>query len=375
VELDEDDEDDENAIEWPINLVPLIWDAEMWLTLKGAAYWLELRKGNQLTDLRTLNANTMRVKTWDNDGPLTFEQKIGSRANIYPADEIVYFRTFDPHGDIREGVAMGGVGQQPGQLIYNANRWAAKFFENGAIPAVMLTTEGAVPPGEKDRIQNVWEKMLQGVQKAFKTVVLEKGLTPTVIGQPIQDMAMPDLETLKRNQILAAHQIPPGLGDVKTNRAERDALQLEFWKFWMIPYMQTRIVPVLDKQLFNPLNLRISFHYNEIEALQKEEIAKAEAAAFYVSGVASKAYEDNVISLDEYRAVVNRVLVMGDMPALSPSFTPEERMPVAIAPAKPGSSDEGGMGSPGDIAENIENRASPKALAPEWGRHRVYLQS
>jgi HK97 family phage portal protein len=363
-ELPEDEEDKENAIEWPLPLQTILWDTEAWMSLKGAAYIWEKRKRSQLLKLQVLNANTMKVKTYNDDGPLTFEQKVGSRTKIYQADEIVYFRTYNPANDIREGVSSGEVGQTAGQLIANANTWAAAFFENGAIPAVLLTTEGSVPPVEKDRVETAWAKMFAGVRKAFKTAVLERGLTPTVIGQPVSDLAMPELEATKRNQIVAAHNIPPGLAEVKTNRAERDALQWEFWTFSMIPYMQTRIVPVLNDQLFEPLGLRISFHYNEVEAIQREEIKKAESAAFYVEGVANVAYDANVISVDEYRRVVDKVLTMGDMPALDTSFTPEERAPPPMLAAQ---NDEA-------ADEGEPTSANPKASL-QWGRHRVSLVS
>jgi hypothetical protein len=170
-----------------------------------------------VADLQILNSNTMRVIEWDADGPTVFEQKVGAKTKRYKAEDVVYFRTFNPANDIGEGVAPSGVGQVPATLVHHANSWASAFFSNGAIPAVLLTTDGAVPPGEKQRIESRWEKMLKGVQKAFKTAVLERGLTPTVIGQPIDDLAMPDLERIAKQQVLAAHQIPIGYAEPKTN--------------------------------------------------------------------------------------------------------------------------------------------------------------
>jgi HK97 family phage portal protein len=363
--LDKADETEDNAVEWDIDLTPTLWDVEAWLCLKAAAYVLKRANQVKIKDLQVLNANTMRVLEYDADGPTVFRQQVGSKWKDYPAEEIVYFRTFNPKDDINAGVGSGQVGQTTGSLIKNANEWASKFFENGAIPAVMLTTEGAVPPGEKQRIESVWEKMLKGVQKAFKTVVLERGLKPTVVGQPIKDLAMPDLERTKREQILAAHLVPPGLAEAKTNRAERDSLQYELWTQALVPELTVHLAPALDRQLFNPLGLRISFQTHKVEAIQREEIAKAESAAFYIGGVANVAYEANVISVDEYRRVVDQVLVMGSMPKLDETFTPEER-----APAVPfGGGDDNAPGTPEiPSGETTENRTNPKALPPAWGR-------
>jgi len=368
--LPEGDEDEDNAEEWPLDLAPLLWDVEAWLSLKAAAYVLKRlgRRSQQLAKLQVLNANTMRVLKYDDDGPTVFRQKVGARERDYPAEQIVYFRAFSPTTDVGPGTSAGEVGRKPAELIKNANTWAASFFENGAIPAVFLTTEGAVPLVEKERIQSRWEKILKGVGRAFKTTVLERGLIPTVIGQPVKDLAMPQLESTKREQILAAHNIPPGLAEAKTNRAERDALQYELWTQSLIPWVRTRIQPVLNDQLFNELGLRVLFKTNEIEAVQKEEIAKAEAAAFFMNGVMLPMYNANTASVDEVRRVGSTILEMADLPPLDKKFTPETRLaPQPFGGPQP----QEGPGTQQPAGERVDARTRPKALAPEWGHHRI----
>jgi hypothetical protein len=162
---------------------------------------------------------------------------------------------------------------------------------------------------------------------------------------------------------LAAHRIPPGLAEAKTNRAERDALQFEFWTQTIKPELNVQIGPVVDKQLLEPMGLRIGFHVNKIEAVQKSEIEKAESASFLVGDVMLPAYEANVVSIDETRRVLDEILQWVDMPALDESFTPEERTPPPML-------------SPGEDAEPAPpGENPPKALPPRWGRHRVSLQN
>jgi len=344
----------------------------MWLVLKAAAYVLKRQKGAQLDKLQVLNANTMSVKTFDNDGPLTFEQKVGAQRILFPAEQILYFRTFDPHDDVREGVASASVGQRAGTLIKNANEWAGAFFANGAIPAVLLTTAEAVPQVEKERVQSAWQKMFSGVQKAFRTAVLERGLTPTVIGQPIKDLAMPDLEETKRHQILAAH--PPGYADSKTNRAEQEIMQSRFWNECLIPEVEVWIEPVLNEQLFNPLGLRISFQYRAIEAIQRDELAKSESAAFLAS-VMKTAYDANVVSVDEFRSWVGTIGEWAGMPPLEENFEPEER--VVPAQLQPGQEESNTEGAPTPMDERIESRTGkserPFVVPPSWGDLRISL--
>lgn len=373
IEVEKDEADKE--VEWPLDLRLTIQTVEAWLTLKGAAYVLQHFEGQTLEELQILNANTMSVKTWDDRmHALTFEQKYRGERRIFDAADILYFRTFDPKGDIREGVASGQVGQQPGALVKNANDFAADFFGNGAIPAVFLTTEGPVPQGERERIKGAWNKMLRGIGRFFKTEVLTHGLKPTIIGQPIKDLAMPELALESRMQILAAHDLPAGLAEPKMSLAERSEIQFEMWDQHLIPYCETVIEPTLNTQLFNLLGLRISFQYQELEALQAKEYQKAEAGAMFVSGMMLPAYAENTVAVSEVRATIDAVLTGAGLPPLKETFEKEERTPPQLLAANKDKEPES------EIAQNIENRTQPKSAipkvkAPAWGHHRVSLQS
>jgi len=268
----------------------------------------------------------MRIVEYNADGPSVFLQKVGADEKRYRADELRYFQSFSPRYDYGHGVAPGEVGQKSAELIAQANGWATKFFENGAIPAVFLTTDSPVPPEEQKEIESRWDRMLRGVKNAFKTKVLQRGITPTVIGQPVSDMSMPDLERTKREQILAAHKIPPGLAEAKTNRAERDALQFELWTQAIKPEVQVHIKPVVNAQLLNPMGLRIAWDWSQVEAIQRAEIEKAESMSFILDKMLA-AYDANTVSVDETRAVIDELLSWLALPQLEASFTPEERMP------------------------------------------------
>ena len=77
LEVEEKDETEENAVEWPIDLKQILWDVEAWLSLVAAAYVLKRSNGAMLDKLQVLNANTMSVKAYNDAGPLTFEQRVG----------------------------------------------------------------------------------------------------------------------------------------------------------------------------------------------------------------------------------------------------------------------------------------------------------
>lgn len=328
--MDSDEDTEENEVEWPIELAPLLWLTEAWLQLEGAAYWLKRRNRVVIKDLQVLNATTMKILTYDAEGPLAFRQTVGGKTQDYKADDIVYFHTFSPTRDLGPGVASGNVSAEPAGLIRNANQYASSFFANGAVPLVLLTAEGAVPENTKTEIRNTWQKMVQGVKKAFSTVVLEHGLTPTVISPPLKDMTMPELETTKRQQILVAHKIPQGMGEPSSNRATQEWLQFEFWTQCILPEMRVHIIPILDKQLLNPLGLRIGFRFNEIEAIQRVEIDKALSTVPVMQEMVAS-YQAKVVNLDETRRTISTILEWMSLPKLDDEWEPEpEPAPVIV---------------------------------------------
>jgi len=375
---DPDKADPVDESRFPVELENVLWEAEAWLSLYGAAFALKgqnrLARGtNTVSALQMLNAYSMRVVA--NEEPpfdiVRFEQDVGGDIKRYKPEQIVYFRRWSPETDIHPGVPPASPGSIPGELVHSLNQWAQSFFENGAIPAVMLSTEGMVPEAERERIKAVWREMLQGVRKAFRAIVLQAGLKPTVIGQPIKDLAMPELAEEERFQIASAYGVPLSmLGAKDVNRATAEIDELKFWNENIVPEVRHKIVPTLNLQLFDPLGLQIAFRFQEIEALQQQEIAKAESLAFAYNGLMGPAYEANLVSVDEARAVIDSLLRSANLPGLEESFTPEERVDPAIEVAQ--MRDREGPGSSAN-AENMENRTRPKALAPSWGHHRISL--
>ncbi len=371
-ESDEDTKDNEVET-FDLDLADMLWAVQMWLQLHGAAYVLKRENRAGIQGLQVLNANTMSIEKFDADGPTVFKQKVGSKQKLYSADQILYFHTFNPKNDLGPGVPAGDVAQKPGELVAESNAWAAKFFANGAIPAVFLTTDSPVSKEAAKEVESRWNRIMQGVRNAFKTKVLPSGLVPTVIGQPIQDLAMPELAKSSKEQILASHGIPIGYAEPKTNRAERQALHFELWTDWVIPEAEHYLQPVIDEQLLAEFGFRIGWDWSSVEAIQNAELEKAESMSFVVGDVMLPAYDANAVSVDETRAVIDALLEKMDLPSLEESFTPEERAPAIPFGGAPGEENENPTGTPqgGDEDKSVKKKLTP----PQWGGHRASFRS
>ncbi len=282
----------EQELVWPME--SLLWKTEAALLLFGAAYLLKTKARFVLNGgLQWLNPQTMRVVSNQTKGITGFEQLVGSEKRTYAPEEIVYFHSWNPADDLGAGVSPMQVVLDALGLAANANAWAAKFFEHGGIPAVILTTDQTPPDAEIERVRSVWKQMYEGVRNAFRTAILRYGLKPTIVGSPIKDLAMTELMGGVRQQIAMAFGVPPSMvGDSASNYATARTERLSFWQDTLLPEA-TLLEATLNEQLFEPLGLRFEFQTGAIEAIQQDEAEKALNVA--------KLLEAGIITVQEAR--------------------------------------------------------------------------
>jgi HK97 family phage portal protein len=315
----------ENEYTWPFDLQNLFGVSESDLLLSGAAYWLKIIKNGNLTGLQRLNPWTMQVLckpepdkglTEPKDGVYGFVQQT-DKTRYYRPEQVVYFDFYyNPSDDVGPGISPAHVSRVPAQLTINMNDWAAKYFENGAIPLVVLETDASVPPNEQDRIRTAWNRMLQGVRRAWRTVVLNKGLSAKVIGSPVKDLAMPDLDTRVKEQFSAAYSVPMSmLEQGEVNRATAEMHWIQFYTETIVPEC-TQMQNVVNRDLMNDLGLEFRFDVNKLEALQQQEAQKAGAFQDVMSEI-NQSFELGVVDRGEARGILNVMLLQLGFPALA----------------------------------------------------------
>lgn len=258
------------------DLAQLLWRSEADRMLWGASYWEKVGGWMMPTNLRRLNPLAMRVIT-DNKGIKRFEQHIGGRpvAKWLPR-EIVYQPLWRPDDDNQPGVAPAAVARMAAGLNENSLRYAANFFEHGAIPPVILTTEQNIGDQEIERIRTVWQRLYGSVRNAWRTAVLRKGLKPVVIGQRTKDLAIPELHEVVRAEIAAAYGMSLVFLEGKTaNRATDEQETLKFVTGTVIPDAEL-FESGMNRQLWDLMGLRWEYLTQEIEAIQQNEAQKAQ---------------------------------------------------------------------------------------------------
>lgn len=280
------------------DLAQLLWRSQADRMLFGASYWEKVGNWMMPTNLRRLNPLTMKV-VGDAKGIKRFEQRIEGmvRATWLPR-EIVYQPLWRPDNDIHPGVAPAAVSTIAGGLNENALRYAANFFEHGAIPPLLLTTEQNLPDQELERVKTVWQRMFGSVRNAWRTAVLRKGLKPVTIGQRTKDLAIAELHEIVRAEIAAAYGMSVTFLEGKTaNRATDEQETLKFVTGTLVPDAEV-FESGMNKQLWELMGLRWEYLTGEIEAIQKNEAKKAEGIAEMIEK-AIDAFNATLISFEQ----------------------------------------------------------------------------
>jgi len=263
----------EDAIDSPWPLTRLLWNSEAALCTWGAFYWLKRTNRVMVKDLQWLNPLTMTVKR-NEQGIQHFEQHAGGAPIIYQPNQIVYGRLWNPTDDLGPGTAPLEVAFDAAGIAQHLNKWAAAFFEHGAIPTILLHTEQMLPQGEADRIQNAWQRMVGGVANAWKAIVTQGGLKPEVITPPVNTLALPELSQQVRGQIATALGVPQTMLEDAANYATAVEHKQSFILDTIAPECEL-IAEVVNAQLLDALGLELTFRPQDLDILQEDEADRA----------------------------------------------------------------------------------------------------
>lgn len=274
----------EDEVDWPIPMRSLIWRSEAALLWRGANYILKSSNRVKLKDLKWLNPSSMKAEA-NRSGITGFVQTVNGIEEHFSPEEIAYSATWGMDIDIGEGIAPMQVLATESKTAEAINTWSELFFENGAIPAVVFTTDGALPKGESERIESKWNSILQGVRNAWKTITLQGGLKPIILTPPVKDLAMGELSDRMRGQIATAFGVPQTMLEDAANFATAVEHRLSFYQETVIP--ETVLLQEdWNRQIFDPLGLKFEFMPDQLDIMQEDEADRAGSLAkLTVSGV------------------------------------------------------------------------------------------
>ena len=284
----------ETEVDWPFpcEMRDLIWKVEADLLGAGIATVLKLRNKVRILDLQRLNPFTVAVH-YDAAYGLTFSQA----GKVWPESDIIYIKEFSYSDDMTSGNSTVQACLNDAALMNFQTRFASRFFENGAMPIILISADGTLVEDETKRIQNFFSKLASGVGNAWRVLATRTKLTPEVVSQDLDKMTMPELYQQATSNIANAFGIPVTMFMGDDNYASADSHRMGFWQDVIRP--RARLIEgALNRQLFKPLGMELEFSFDEMDIFQTDEVERASAFATYVNAGVNPEVVKEMLGID-----------------------------------------------------------------------------
>lgn len=177
----------------------------------------------------------------------------GREVVLFP-HELMHFRAF----------GLGAVGLSPiaqeaeaVALALNAEEYGGRFFEQGARPGGVITTEKRLSDDDFERMRNRWERMHKGVRKSHLIAILENGAKWESTGMSNDDMQLIELRRFQVADVIRVFHVPPHLvGDVTGSTSWGTGIEQQnigLQQFGLLPWTN-RLERVVRRWLLKPFS-------------------------------------------------------------------------------------------------------------------------
>ena len=258
------------------------------MDIYGVAYIQKVRanSGADILNLRRLNPITMETKKTVN-GIEGFIQTLGdSKQKVeFPREDIIYFREYHPTDDLG-GLSMTQVALPSIQALTNTEKYLSAFFENSALPSIIMTTEQDMSEADFSRIQRWWNKTFKGVNKSHQIGFMSNGIKPETISYPLTDLALEQVRETCRRDICGVFGVPPSIAGAWESANYATALEerRSIYTETLIPrarYYASQINGYLVEEV-DP-TVEFAFLFEELEVMQPDKKADAERLTILVN--------------------------------------------------------------------------------------------
>ncbi len=258
---------------WPGDLRRLLWLTEGAMDVYGRAYWFRRLQRRRILNYRWLAPPSITEEYLEDGTPL-FRRTYNGQSTLYTTQDVVYF--WEPALDVEAGYGVGCVetALEAAGLSYCMSEFAMNFFRQGALPGVLLTVEGNPDEEELQRLETWWKRLVSGVKRAWDTVAIRSTVKPVQLGYPVDQLAMPELTQIVRQQIATAMGVPQTLLDDAASYATAVEHRLSFYQDTVVPRCRL-IEGIINEQVLGPLGLKIEFREEELDIFQEDERNRA----------------------------------------------------------------------------------------------------
>lgn len=301
----------------------LIEATQAYKDLAGEAFWLLVKNTSKTKILQIwlLRPEWVDIKTSPTDLVAGYIYNVhGSKSGDkfeFGTDEVIHFKTFNPLNQHR-GLSIIQAAAMTVDTDNFAENYNRSFFQNSALPAVVLKTDQKLDQLIINRTKAMWDAAYGGTDKAGRTAILDAGLdiSPFTVSQ--KEMEFLAGQGFNRDKIMAIFKTPKSvLGmteDVTVSNAE--ATDYIFAKRTVKPLMQA-LVDTLNEFLLPQYGDDLFFEFDdpspENQTIKNERYKTLfSLGAITPNEVRQAEGLDEVIGLDNFYLPLNLLPVGGD---------------------------------------------------------------
>jgi HK97 family phage portal protein len=211
------------------------------LCLYGNAYAL-IAPGerSRVGSLRLLDPSSMEVVQEEN---LTlsyiYREPITARRIVYRDDQIMHVRWLSVDGIL--GTVPIELGKDTISLLRALEQHGSRFWNNNAMPGVVLRTDQALPREVREQLRDQWDSAHRGPARAGRTAVMSHGLHADTLGSSLESNQYADLLVQATISACRIFNMPPHKIQ-ELGRATWGNIESE-----NISFVQTTILPWLRR--------------------------------------------------------------------------------------------------------------------------------
>lgn len=208
--------------------------------------------------------------------------KTEAPVQLVPGEDILYYWLPSIETEVGHGTPPVKVAATAARVLYDAEAFAASYFQRGGMRMTLLTVDGNPPREELDRLQAWWRRLVSGVRRAWESIAVSSAVKPVVIGDSVSEAVSPELNAQFEEDILIAMGVPRSmLYSDAANYATAQQDVRTFYNSTVLPQANL-IASTLNAQLLNDLNLEWRWHPERLEVFQQAEFEKAQSLAALV---------------------------------------------------------------------------------------------
>jgi hypothetical protein len=240
-------------------------------------------KQNGKMELRYIVPTTITIDANPQTGISGFWRQVKARRDYYPItkNQIVYLHKTDYDTEIlpSENTELKAMMHSAGILYWN-DHYVEEFFRRGGIKPHMLMVKGVPTKEERERIENVWDKLMRGLRNYIGKVYNAEAIEAKPLGAGVDDFKDNKFYQQALEAVAMATGIPLSL--LLANSANLATARMEYKNWYdngVVPYA-TFIAGEFNRVL-ERFDLYLEFLTKSTDPDQEEELRKANAFSVY----------------------------------------------------------------------------------------------